>query len=209
MCFRKSSMGYEKNTHSFCFLVWVLPCAIFFPSPVLVSFGIQLYFCVWFSYGAPWHNCELEIADWCDPAGPSARIAVCCLKHCSERVFTSPGFVILVGAQWWFWKQLLWTHSIKLTLELLGRFHGRALLSSVQLTAYLSLPDSAPVRLLCLVAVPATSSSLGEAQFSVWQQRNILGELIKLILGTREAKRKYSCSLCFLTVISRSFWQGF
>lgn len=33
-----------------------------------------------------------------------------------------------------------------LTLALLGRFHGRALLPSVQLTAYLSLPDSAPVR---------------------------------------------------------------
>lgn len=34
----------------------------------------------------------------------------------------------------------------KRTLALLGRFHGRALLPSVQLTAYLSLPDSAPVR---------------------------------------------------------------
>lgn len=115
---------------------------------------------------------------------------MCCLKHCSEHVFTSPGFVILVGAQRWFWKQPLWTHSIKLTLAWLSRFHRRALLPSVQLTAYLSLPDSAPARLMCLLAVPATSSSLGRAQFSVWQQRNFLGVLIKWILGTREAADK-------------------
>lgn len=78
----------------------------------------------------------------------------------------------------------------KMTLALLGRFHRRALLPSVQLTAYLSLPDSAPVRLMCLVAVPATSNFLGRAQFSVWQQRTFLGALMKWILGTREAAEK-------------------
>lgn len=122
MCSRKSCMGYERNMYSFCFLVWVLPYAIFFPSPILVSFGIELFFCVWFSFGTPWQNCEFEIADWYDPAGPSARRAVCCLKHCSEHVFTSPGFVILVGAQRWFWKQPLWTHSINWHLHYLVDF---------------------------------------------------------------------------------------
>lgn len=41
-----------------------------------------------------------------------------------------------------------------------------------------------------MVAVLATSSSLGRAQFSVWQKKNFLGALSKWILGTGEAADK-------------------